>query len=108
MSVYIILSELLIIAALIASVLGLRHRMNEFLKISFDYTDKMQELMQELLKEQIFLIGKRVDACEKGITPDYDKAKEAANALNAFNDSISAILGYDPYKAIHAKGGENV
>lgn len=103
MSVYIVFFELLIAALLVFGYLDLRRRMNEFLKISFNYTDKMQML----LNEHIRLIGKRVDACEKGITPDYDKAKEAANALNAFNDSINAILGYDPYKAIHAKDGDN-
>lgn len=103
MSVYIVFFELLIAAVLVFGYLDLLRRMNKFLKISFDYTDKMQVL----LNDQICFLGKRVDACEKGIVPDYDKAKEAANALNAFNDNINAILGYDPYKAIHAKDGDN-
>lgn len=65
-------------------------------RICCEYTDAMN-----------LLLSARIDALEKGISPDYDKAKEAANALNAFNDSINAILGYDPYKAIRQKDGDN-
>ncbi len=34
-----------------------------------------------------------------GVVPDYEKAKAAANAVNKFNDGISAILGFDPFQA---------
>lgn len=34
-----------------------------------------------------------------GVVPDYEKARAAANAVNKFNDGISAILGFDPFQA---------
>lgn len=53
----------------------------------------------------------RIKALEKGVVPDFEKAKEAANAVNDFNAGITGILGYDPYSALQAqrekeRGGE--
>lgn len=43
---------------------------------------------------------KRLRELESGTVANYEKAKEAANALNDFNAGISGILGFDPMEAL--------
>ena len=70
------------------------------------YVDsKITETKQDIIE--------RIKALEDGAVPDYEKAKAAANAVNNFNDGISGILGFDPYKALQvqrgaANGGDKV
>ena len=42
----------------------------------------------------------RIQKLEHGITPDYEQAKAAANAVNDFNRGITNILGFDPVSAL--------
>ena len=42
----------------------------------------------------------RIKELEQGITPDYEQAKAAANAVNDFNRGITNILGFDPVSAL--------
>ena len=42
----------------------------------------------------------RIQKLEQGITPDYEQAKAAANAVNDFNRGITNILGFDPVCAL--------
>lgn len=42
----------------------------------------------------------RLDSLEKGITPDYEQAKAAADAVNDFSKGITNILGFDPMEAL--------
>ena len=42
----------------------------------------------------------RVEKLEQGITPDYEAAKQAANAVNDFSKGITNILGFDPMEAL--------
>ena len=42
----------------------------------------------------------RIQKLEQGITPDYEQAKAAANAVNDFNRGITNILGFDPVSAL--------
>lgn len=42
----------------------------------------------------------KIESLEKGTVPDFEKAKEAANAVNDFNAGISGILGFDPMAVI--------
>lgn len=42
----------------------------------------------------------RIKKLEQGITPDYEQAKAAANAVNDFNRGITNILGFDPVSAL--------
>lgn len=42
----------------------------------------------------------KIEALENGSVPDFEKAKEAANAVNDFNAGISGILGFDPMAVI--------
>jgi hypothetical protein len=41
-----------------------------------------------------------VEKLEKGVVPDFEQAKAAANAVNDFNKGISNILGFDPMTAL--------
>ena len=55
--------------------------------------------------------AERITKLENGTIPDYEKAKEAAKAVNDFNAGITGILGFDPYAALQAqrdkdRGGE--
>lgn len=45
-------------------------------------------------------LKKRIADLEKGIVPDFEKAKAAANAVNDFNAGISGILGFDPHEVL--------
>ena len=49
----------------------------------------------------------QINDLKKGIVPDFEKAKAAAQAVNDFNAGISGILGFDPYDAIKAQRTEN-
>jgi phage shock protein A len=51
--------------------------------------------------------SKRIENLEKGMVPDFEKAKAAAQAVNDFNAGISGILGFDPYDALKAQRAEN-
>lgn len=48
----------------------------------------------------------KVEAMEHGMVPDYEKAKDAAKAVNDFSAGISAILGYDPAAVYRKNQGE--
>lgn len=90
----IVLSSLALLAAISALLLVLNERkrnqkQNTALTMYADAVEKR--------------LGERVDALEKGIVPDFEKAKEAANAVNDFNAGITGILGYDPYSALQAQ-----
>lgn len=39
---------------------------------------------------------RRVENLEKGIVPDFEQAKAAAQAVDNFNAGLSGILGFDP------------
>lgn len=45
----------------------------------------------------------RIEKLEQGITPDYEAAKQAANAVNDFSKGITNILGFDPMEALKAE-----
>ena len=55
------------------------------------------------VNEQLTPIHQKVEQLEKGITPDYEQAKAAAEAVNSFNQGISNILGFDPVTAMQAQ-----
>lgn len=45
----------------------------------------------------------RIEKLENGITPDYEQAKAAADAVNDFSKGITNILGFDPVEALKAE-----
>ena len=74
---------------------------------------KRNTALLQYVDSKITEITERITALEEGIVPDFEKAKEAANAVNDFNAGISGILGFDPYEALQAQreqhhGGDKV
>lgn len=64
-------------------------------------------------KQKIALaqFDKRLQDLEKGVVPDFEKAKAAAEAVNDFNAGISGILGFDPHEVLkkqRQEGGEQL
>lgn len=49
----------------------------------------------------------RIEDLEKGVVPDYEKAKEAAEAVNDFHAGISGILGFDPHEVLRKQRHDN-
>lgn len=65
--------------------------------------EKSNEVRTEIgmyIDRHIKKMDERVSALESGTVPDFEKAKEAANAVNDFNAGISGILGFDPMAVI--------
>lgn len=57
-------------------------------------------------------LAEKVSKLEKGMMPDYEKARDAAQAVNSFHDGITGILGFDPMEALKRqrerdRGGES-
>lgn len=48
-------------------------------------------------------IYERIEKLEKGIVPDFEEARAAAEAVNDFNRGISNLLNFDPMEAIRAE-----
>ena len=102
----IILSSLALLAATISAILVLVER-----KRSQKRNAALLQYMDSKITEATQSLARRIKALEDGIVPDFEKAKEAANAVNDFNAGITGILGFDPYEALQAQreqyhGGE--
>ena len=112
----IILSSLALLAATADLVLTLRERKRskERNTALMQYVDmsasdllakaaaKTGETVGSLQKEY----DKRIGDLEKGIVPDFEKAKAAADAVNDFNAGISGILGFDPHEVLKKQRGD--
>lgn len=114
----IVLSGLALLAATANLAMTVRERKrnlkrNAALAINFqnEVTGAKEELKKQFaiaLEEQ----AERIGDLEKGVVPDFEKAKEAAQAVNDFNAGISGILGFDPHDALKKQradhfGGED-
>lgn len=66
------------------------------------YTDNAVKEATELSRKAL----SKAEAMEKGIVPDYEEAKAAANSLNDFNRGISNLLGFDPMESLKAARNE--
>lgn len=50
----------------------------------------------------------RIESLERGVVPDFEEAKRAAEAVNDFNKGLSAIMNFDPMaEAKRARNEEN-
>ena len=87
----IILSSLALLAAIAAITLCLQER-----KRNQERNTALLQLV-DARKDDVL---SRVTALENGAVPDFEKAKQAAAAVNNFNDGITGILGFDPYEAL--------
>lgn len=94
----VVMSSLALLAATVSVMITVmeRKRSQERNAAQLQYTDTSVKAVEER-------IAARVGNLEKGIVPDFEKAKEAANAVNNFNAGITGILGYDPYTALQAQ-----
>lgn len=106
MTIAIVLSSLALLAATVNIFLTLREkkRSEKRKTASLQYTDAaVQEARAELgcyIDRHLEKLDKRIKELESGTVPDYEKAKEAAKAVNDFNAGISGILGFDPMDAL--------
>lgn len=55
---------------------------------------------RQYVDEETKKLNERIAKLEQGITPDYEQAKAAADAVNNFSKGISNILGFDPMEAL--------
>lgn len=111
-----ILSGLALLAAIVCLILAFQEKKrNEKRNAALlQYVDaKVREAEAKLSKEEshyrtcvsqeLNKMVERIEKLEKGITPDYEQAKIAADAVNDFNKGISNILGFDPLTALQAE-----
>lgn len=113
MIIAIILSSLALLAATAGLILTIRERKrsqkrNAALvryveRTAQDTLSKAMEAIEALEKR----CGDRIEALEKGVVPDFEKAKAAANAVNDFNAGITSIMGFDPFEALRAQRDGN-
>lgn len=116
----IVLSSLALLAATAALVLIIREgkrsqNRNTALAIQLKgdiiaAAESTKKRFDSALEEQsgrIDKLSQSVDNLEKGIVPDFEKAKEAAKAVNDFNVGISGILGFDPHEVLRKQRSEN-
>lgn len=109
----IVLSSLALLAATAAVALAIYERKRSLkrntalaIQLGSDITGMAEGLKKQFateLQDQ----SKRIEDLEKGIVPDFEKAKEAAKAVNDFNVGISGILGFDPHEALRKQRSEN-
>ena len=110
MGIAIILSSLALLAATASLALTLRERKRsqERNTAMVQYADRLAKGVLEKAgasaKKEADNLHKefhtRVSALEKGIVPDFEKAKAAANAVNDFNAGLASIMGFDPMEAL--------
>lgn len=65
--------------------------------------EKREDAFCKQLDKEFFGMNKRIRDLEQGITPDYEQAKAAANAVNDFSKGLTNILGFDPMEALQAE-----
>ena len=123
MGIAIILSSLALLAATASLALTLRERKrsqerNTALMQYMECLEKdLQADSKKACDEACAALEKRLNhrigALEKGIVPDFEKAKAAANAVNDFNAGLASIMGFDPMEALKqqrdgATGGDRL
>lgn len=119
--VALIIGSLALVAATVSTVLAVKERKRSQER-NAAYVETMRTVVQEhrtalenfLLEELKKLeartaqqvteaqakVEDRLSDLEGGVIPDYEKAKQAAKAVNDFSAGISGILGFDPVEAL--------
>lgn len=54
---------------------------------------------------EIEKLERQVADLQRGICPDYEAAKKAAESLDKFNGAVNMYLGYDMHDVIRAREG---
>lgn len=55
------------------------------------------------VNERLDGLDERLKVLEDGGSPDYEKAKQAARAMDDFHSGISAIMNFDPHQVLKAQ-----
>lgn len=107
-----ILSGLALLAATVCLFLFFREKKRN---------EKRRAAMIKLIQEECGDVAKnsferykelleKIHNLEKGIIPDYEKARQAVDEVNKFNEGLSNMLGFDPLesmkKARNGTGGD--
>lgn len=74
-------------------------QVQEMERVAAQKTEEMQEAIGDMQKN----VEQRLSNLEGGVIPDYEKAKQAAKAVNDFSTGISGILGFDPMQALQQR-----
>lgn len=113
MIIAIILSSLALLAATACLVLTIRERKRSQ-KRNAALVRYTEQVIQDALSKATEATGalkkeysRRIEDLEKGIVPDFEKAKAAATAVNDFNAGITSIMGFDPFEALRAQRDGN-
>lgn len=97
----IILSGLALLAAITVFVLFVQEKKRNEKQRADSLVEKAKGYEEELrykaaISQEMDKLVTRICNLEKGIVPDFEEAKAAANAVNDFNRGLSNILGFDP------------
>lgn len=69
-------------------------------KFLLEELKKLEARTAQQVTEAQMNVESRLSDLEGGVIPDYEKAKQAAKAVNDFSAGISGILGFDPVEAL--------
>ena len=69
--------------------------LKEYIKKNSAFIEHTEKCLNEHRKE--------IEILKNGGSPDYNKALEAAKAVNDFNASIVSIMNFDPVEAVRRK-----
>lgn len=69
--------------------------LKEYIKENSAFIENTEKCLNEHSKE--------IEILKNGGSPDYNKALEAAKAVNDFNASIVSIMNFDPVAAVRRK-----
>lgn len=76
---------------------------------SYERCQQIQDNLEEMVKI-IEALQEKIYDLEKGVIPDYEKARQAVDEVNKFNEGLSNMLGFDPLesmkKARNSTGGD--
>lgn len=87
----IILSGLALLAASVCLTVTVREKKR---------SEKQRAALLHYVESVVKPMEDSIKKLENGVMPDYEKAMEAAKAVNDFNAGLSAIMGFDPYEAL--------
>ena len=101
----VILSGLALLAATMCLFLTVQEKKRSKEQRAAALVEKAKDYQEELrykaaVSDEMRKMVKRICDLEKGIVPDFEEAKSAANAVNDFNRGINNILGFDPFEAL--------
>lgn len=89
-----------VVAIVAPTLIYMMRRINDLQRRNREIEGKFRALLRTV-EDTNERMRVRIESLEKGITPDYEAAKKANDALTDFSKGISGILGFDPYIALH-------